>query len=305
MFAEYTRSQTIGYEGWYIDTSPGWLFYIKTLLSGFGVIPLLLAFIGGMVYVKQLSRKREAKIAILLTFPFLYFLLIISANHFFARYVLPLLPFLAVFTAEGVAVIYKWVRERISNPGIAYLIAGMLLTAAVSIPLLKSIQYDLLLTRMDTRTIAKDWIEKNIPEGSKIAVDWSIFAPPLYTGDLVVPWVPASGKKYDVVSMQYDHFLHSYSPDWYRQVGFNYLIASSFIYNLEFVSNEEQSQKENFYASLAKEFKLIKVVSPYSEGALEPTWVYEEVYGPTIGLWQREHPGPTLKIFQVPSIARQ
>lgn len=300
LFVEYTRSQTAGYEGWYIDTSPGWFFYIKTLLSGFGAISLLLAIIGGAVYGKSFLHKREMKIAILLTFPFLYFLIIVSANHFFARYILPLVPFLAIFAAEGVSVTFIRLRQQISSPFIAPLIAGILLAVAVSRSFLESIRHDVLLTKVDTRTIAKDWIEENIPVGSKIAVDWSVYAPPLYTGDLVVPWVPTSDKKYDVVSMQYDRFLHSYSLEWYCQSGFDYLIASSFVYNLQFVSGDAQSKKEDFYASVVKQFQLIKVFSPYSNETPEPNWVYEETYGPATYLWQRERPGPTLKIYRVP-----
>jgi len=49
--------------------------------------------------------------------------------------------------------------------------------AAVSAPINQVVQYDTLLTRTDTRTLAKEWIERHIPSGTKIAMERGRFLP--------------------------------------------------------------------------------------------------------------------------------
>jgi hypothetical protein len=99
--------------------------------------------------------------------------------------------------------------------------------------------------------------------------------------------------------MQYDRFLHSYPVEWYTEAGFDYLITSSYIANLGFVSEEQNTQKEAFYEEMEAELRLVKAFSPYRQG-VEPSWIYEETYGPATHLWQYRCPGPTLRIFQLP-----
>jgi hypothetical protein len=302
VLVEFNRSQSVGYEGWYIDQAPSWLFYLKTLSYGVGIPLLLLGIVGAVLYAKQSVQKRKGDQAIILVFVFSYLAVIIPSSHFFARYALALLPFLALFAAQAGLVLAeslaKIALKRFYSSLVVYTLIGLLLCLTSLPSLARSFRHNYLLTVPDTRTLAKEWIELNIPAGTRIAVDWSVYAPPLFTGELVVPWVPPSDKIYKVTSMQYDYFLHSYSLDWYRESGFEYLITSSFIANLEFVSNEEQVRKELFYRSLNTDFDLVRVFSPY-EDSIEPPWVYNEIYGPATYLWRRENPGPTIKIYQV------
>ena len=55
-----------------------------------------------------------------------------------------------------------------------------IISSLVVLPLVKdSLSVDIKKLHKDTRQIARDWIEKNIPKGSRIAVDWQIFSVPL------------------------------------------------------------------------------------------------------------------------------
>jgi hypothetical protein len=295
---EFNRSQTIGYEGWFIDTVPGWLFYLKTLLYGIGPGILVLGALGVGFSLKLIIQKRDWLWAIVLAFFLPYLAAIILTSHFFARYILPIIPFLTLFAALAAIHITKELRKRIPQKFVANVLLSLSLIFIISQPLASSLRHNYLLDRPDTRTLAKEWIEKNIPSGAKIAVDWSVYAPPLYTGELVVPWVPYSDKTYEITAMQYDHFLHDYPLEYYKEAGFDYLIVSSFTYNLEFVLDEKDNTKNSFYTSLDNHFNLIKLFSPYNTFP-EPPWVYNEVYGPATYLWHREYPGPTLKIYKI------
>ena len=47
-----------------------------------------------------------------------------------------------------------------------------------------------------------------------------------------------------------------------------------------------------------KDFKLIKEFYPGADPK-EPPFIFEEMYGPVVSLWQRERPGPVIKIYAV------
>jgi hypothetical protein len=297
VLVEFTRSQTLGYEGWYIDTVPAWLFYYKTLFYGLGPGLIVLSALGLGIICKWIILKRDWLWAMILAFFIPYSAATITTDHFFARYILPIIPFLTLFASVGFTHLANEIRKRATQKYIVNSLVYLSLIPIIIPPLVSSLRHNVILHRQDTRTLAKDWIERNIPAGAKIAVDWSVYAPPLYTGNLVVPWVPNSEIAYDVTAMQYTHFLHDYPIDYYKDSDFDYLIASSFIYNLEFVSEKDQNAKEAFYDSIEKHFDLVKIISPY-KSTNEPPWIYNEIYGPATQLWERERPGPILKIYE-------
>jgi hypothetical protein len=152
-----------------------------------------------------------------------------------------------------------------------------------------------LLTQIDTRTLAKQWIEANLPAGTKIAADWPIHTPFLSTANSIS--TTQSAKVYDV-----DYVggtgLSDHTLDWYRQQGFQYLIASSFIDNIPLVFPQQDADRKLFYRSLQQQLPVIKEFAGGLEGT-DPPFLFDEIYGPAISLWQRERPGPTLKIYQL------
>jgi hypothetical protein len=153
-----------------------------------------------------------------------------------------------------------------------------------------------LLTQLDTRTIAKGWIEANIPAGAKIAADWPIHTPPLSAANQPVP---DSSAAYD---LQYigGSGLSDHDLDWYRQQGYGYLIATSFIYDIPLVFPKQDADRKAFYASLPQKLVPVKKFSA-DPGGTEPPFIFDEIYGPAVSLWQRERPGPTIEIYQLAS----
>ncbi len=281
-----------GFGLWQIDTVPGWEFYLKTLLYGLDLVMLTLGVLGLVRRTVIAVSRREVPGILLISFPLVYFLVMGSTQHYFARYALPLIPFVALYAAEATSAAFDWLAVR--RRSLAWATAAILTIAAVALPLLRSIQHDVLLARSDTRTLAKEWIETNIPAGARIAADWPIHTPPLSTADQAVP---GGSVAYDV---QYigGSGLSDHDLDWYRQQGYDYLIASSFIYNIPLVFPKLDAARKAFYASLPQQLTLVKEFSAAPDGS-EPPFLFDEIYGPVISLWQRERPGPTIKIYQL------
>ena len=265
------RSGTAGGFGfWQIDTVPGWLFYIKTLGYGLGVLMCGLALPGIIKRLLLALRSRNLLSVLLLVFPITYFMVMGATRHYFARYALPLVPFATVFAADGIVWLAGQLTRR-SRP-LASVIATTLVFAAIAQPLASSIRHNLLLTRTDTRTLAKAWIEQNIPDGSKIAVDWPTHGPPLATAELSVP---DSRRVYDVTPVG-SAGLSEHPIAWYRENGYEYLIASSFIYQIPLVFPDKDQERRVFYVSLARELTEVQVFRPADNGT-EPDFIFDEI----------------------------
>jgi len=217
------------------------------------------------------------------------------SSQFFARYILLIIPMLVILGATVLDRIGSWialVREW-QNRRVRAIVMGAALALSLQ-PLLSSVWYDYLLTQTDTRTLAMQWIEANFPDGTKIAIDWLEHGPPLATPKRVTPH---SSRTYDVTHIG-GTGLSDHSIEWYRERGFDYLIATSFIYDIPLVDEKRNAERQAFYASLNQELELVHEFCPY-EGDTEPPFIFEEIYGPAISLWQRERPGPTLKVYRV------
>lgn len=281
-----------GFGVWQIDTVPGWWFYLKTLSYGLGAVLLTLAILGCLHHLYRVLRTRDPISFILLAFPLAYYLAMGTTRHYFARYALPFVPFLALFAAGALFIAVKWLESRRVWLGWGLVITFTILS--ISQPLAASIRHNLLLTRQDTRTWAKQWIESHIPARAKIAVDWPWYGPPLSTPDSMSPY---SDKVYDV-SLIGETGLSEHSLAWYRDQGFDYLIASSFIYDIPLVHEELDSERRAFYANLDHQLELVQEFQP-SASRVELPFIFDEIYGPAISLWQRDRPGPMLKVYRI------
>ncbi len=292
--AEFGTSQSPGFMGiWQVDTLSGWVFYLNTLSMGVGIIMLGLTVMGMLGCLFLATSSQRYIWVTFMSFPLAYYVLMGSTRHYFSRYALPLIPFLAIFAAFMiVAVIVQWLEStKISH---SRLIATLLVLLSIMSPLLKSIRHDILLVEEDTRTIAKAWIETHLANNSRIAVDWPVHAPPLSTQDQPVPY---SNRVYDLTIVG-GTGLADHSLDWYREQGFDYLIASSFIYNIPLVYPERNAARRAFYEELDQKLELVQSFWPGEVGE-DPPFIFDEIYGPTVSLWQRERPGPVIKIYRL------
>ena len=141
-------------------------------------------------------------------------------GYYFARYLLPLVPFVALFAADAVTTVLSMVQRT----RLRCVLVTALVVATIGQPLAQSVWLDALLTREDTRTLAKMWIEERVPEGSRVAVDWSVHGPPLSTAEWTAPY---SKRVYDVLVIG-GSGLSDHPLAWYREQGVDYLVSSSF-----------------------------------------------------------------------------
>ncbi|MBI1878325.1 MAG: glycosyltransferase family 39 protein [Chloroflexi bacterium] len=279
----YGMGKTPGLSGYKIDVESGWLFYLQSLAWGLGY-PLLGASLLGLLYAGY--RRYPADIILVVTV-FLFYVFLARQLMFFARFIIPLVPLLMILAARLI-----WdASQRIAsfNPRVVTVVLTVLVLIQ---PIIASLRHDWLLGQTDTRTMAKEWIETELPEGSKIFVEW--YTPPLSTPDQAAPY---SRRTY-YVDKSYIVGLFEHTTAEYRQAGYDYLIASSHIYNISRLDPVEQQERQAFYSELGTEFQLIKSFKPY-KGDTEPPFIFAQLYGPATDLFQFIRPGPTIKIYKV------
>lgn len=142
---------------------------LYSLGGGMGLLSLFLGLFGmGRAFaVRDLKRMSIA------AFIVAYYGILLLAGQPYDRYVLPLIPFLLFFAADAIT----WIAGR--KQPVIRLCAGLCFFLSFVPNLAKAILFDRLMLAGDTRTQAREWILKNIPSETPLAVDWIFYAPRL------------------------------------------------------------------------------------------------------------------------------
>ncbi|HEX2456160.1 MAG TPA: glycosyltransferase family 39 protein [Vicinamibacterales bacterium] len=153
-------------EGHGADLGRGWVYHLTTTLRhGLGV-PLFAAGIVGLPLILWRERRRGVLVAL---FPLAYYLVMGSGRAVFARYALPMVPFLCLTAGYAVATAAKWMTSALDRPRWRVAVTSAL-TIAVLWPSVRSVvMFDRLIAREDTRVAARRWIEERFEPGTTIA----------------------------------------------------------------------------------------------------------------------------------------
>ncbi len=278
-----------GFEGWEIDPAGGYIFYFKTLVWGLGW-PLLIIALASLL--KALNRRSAADWILFIYIGVMYALMG-RQQMYFSRFVLPIIPALLILAASLTdSIITKTIhsRSKKASAALTVLILGLITIQ----PITSIIRHNYLLTMPDTRSIAKQWIETNIANEAKIATDWPMHGPPLSTSSLEKP---QSNRTYNVTIIGAKG-LSEHPLDWYKEKNYDYLITTSFINEIPLQDAQRQASRVAFYASLDHNLELVYEIRPH-EGEQAPTFIFDEIYGPAVSLWERDYPGPTIKVYAI------
>ena len=142
----------------------GWIHHaIFTLPLGVGV-PLLFAAVIGACYLIVTRPSRGVLVA---SFPLAYYAAMGLSVLVYARWMTPIVPFVCLTAAVAIDAA-SWAAERHwgPRPGFA---TTIVLTCAVGLPtMVRSIAFDRLIDRTDTRVVAARWLERRFPEGASL-----------------------------------------------------------------------------------------------------------------------------------------
>jgi 4-amino-4-deoxy-L-arabinose transferase-like glycosyltransferase len=198
--------------GHYGASQPGfeggntWLWYLREALTSADVVMVAL----GLVGILWASAKHRRGDLLLLSFLVPYYLLISLWRVRFERSLVALLPLLMVLAARLMVDAVSWLRtrwpvlRRLELPLLACVAAVAVLTPAWAI-----LDFDKSLSQRDHRTLAADWVNANLPAGSKIVTE--AFSIPLDEGRFQVTQLVR---------------IDSQDLKWYDEKGIEYVIVS-------------------------------------------------------------------------------
>ena len=163
--------------------------------------------------VRSIRDKDIGPWAILAVFPLAYFLSVATKQLIFARYLLPMIPFLCLIMAlilvDGVT--WAWHLHRPAWARVSMVGAAL---ALVLFPVVRAgVQWPAMWGRPTTQDLAYERIRELIPKGAGVVVERSVLRLPetLY-------------RQLDV------HRMPIRTPEHYMSHGFNYVVASSTAY---------------------------------------------------------------------------
>lgn len=224
-----------------------WWYIHDVLQKDFGLPILIGAGLGIFLSIRNCEKRN----ILVLAFPMFYFIFICSARLKWDRWVIPVIPFVGLYSAIALDRFIYILNLRFQDilekrkyfVSIRHAILAIILLSFVFYPLKESIAIDKELSLPDTRQICLDWIKQNIPEG-KFAQDWYTFQPShryaYYIGEFQV-------ENYEILQ---EFSIANKTLKDYREKRCTHVIISSYLYDRYFREAVSYPKEVQFYRSL-------------------------------------------------------
>jgi hypothetical protein len=166
-FIEALRAESVHLaSGHGVNVGRGWYVHMRsTLRHGLG-LPMLLGSLGGMLW---LVWKRPRQGTLIALFPVAYYLVLGSGYTVFARYMMPVVPFLCLTAGYATTAVGRWLADRAGRPAWAPFTVAIGALLVLAPPTASVFHLDRLLSRADSRVIAARFVENRFPRGARIA----------------------------------------------------------------------------------------------------------------------------------------
>ena len=252
-----------GYYSGSPPADPVWAVYLKHLRNALHW-PAALLVIAGLLLgtVRAIRGPGRVRWTLAVLFPLVFFWLVSRHTLVFARYLMPMIPFVCILAAaavvSGVSLLRRFDIPRAPRTALI----ATLTVAAVLPPAMQAIGWNMMVSRTRTVDQAFNWIVENVPKGSKIAIE---------TRELLL--APESYKTLNVPRLVKDHR----SPGEYNAFlaqGFQYIVASSGGYGTVFEAPHKHPEAYDEYMRLFEQSREVARFAPSDE-----------------------HPGPEIRIF--------
>jgi hypothetical protein len=286
----------------------GYRYYGWSLLWGFGVVPLALAVAGAAWAI-----RRERRVALVLVpAVVLFFLVVGSQGRYFARYGMPVYPLLALLAGIGATYLARRLPAR------AW-VAPVALLAICAQGLVMSVHGDMVLARDDTRSLAREWMVRNIPAGTYIAVE-PMVPKEWYADGARLPdplshrgyrWVRAVRTPADSVRLakqfpgaaksadfaNYGRTLWPGHLDYLRGRNVCWVVSGSLQSGRVFNNPDRVPAAVRYYRALARQGELRYRIAPFDGPEADHYFQYDFAINSAPLRFQR--PGPTVRIYKL------
>jgi hypothetical protein len=274
------------------DANNPFVFYFSSLTWALGWGPALAAAVGLVVELRR-DRPRGVLLALMPAVLILY--MSVGAGRWFARWLMPIYPVLALLAGVG----FVWLARRIfpRRPVLAAGALAVIVAGALVQPLLADVHTGRVLGKADTRILMRSYLFAHFPRKTRLVVDPAIpryffrghfakgFGPPPKTPTL--QWGTPT------------RYLLSRSPaiiERYRKTGHCVVVSMSAVRDRAFLDHMQGAIA--YYDALPREGKLIFRASPYAPGAKPVPFNFD--FSTTLFLPSAyARPGPDINIYRL------
>ena len=292
----------------------GIVYYLWALTWGLGWIPLVAAAAGAVLLIV----RRDPLALVLLPAPAVFVLFMGLQERYFGRWLMPILPVLALLAGYAAAAAVRWVAS--ARPCAAPLAAVLAAASLLVQGLFFSVHGDLVLAREETRNATREWLLANVPARTRVVVeptvpgDW--FRDPAGDGprwqrvsvraalgrlvdegrvdpaDLPEGRVPAH-----VPAARYVRYLRPEVLDFFEARGVCWVVAGSFEWGRALSDPDLVPGAIAYYRELEQRADVAFAATPYRDGAgpVEFNFDLSNNYYPLA----YERPGPEMKVYRL------
>jgi Dolichyl-phosphate-mannose-protein mannosyltransferase len=289
-------------------------YYLWTFTWGLGWGATLGA-IGGALLL--LARRRWALAMVLIPAPIAFVIFMGHQQRYFGRWLMPVFPIVAILGAFAAVELIRWLIRTRRVP--APLAAGLVSVLVLAQGFIAAVHDDAVLSRPDTRNLARAWMVANVPAGSKVVIEPDVadnWAADIGSSS---PWTPTGerwqrfptwmtdvdtngnllppGQRRFVVVDQYERTLRPELLDEYTSQGFCWVMIGSQQAGRAFAQPQLAPQAVAYYSALASRARLVYHVSPFSNGAHPVPFSFD--WGIDYYPRQYRRPGPELSVYRL------
>jgi hypothetical protein len=261
-------------------------FYLGSLTWGLGLAAALAAA-GGLVWELRRDPVRALLLALL---PLLLVVYLAGAERFFARWLLPVYPVLAMFAGVALARLARLPSRR---AGVRAGVLALLLAVVLAQPLAADVRSARVLAREDTRQITRSFLLDRLPPGGRLVIEPSV-PPSYYRGRFSRGFRLRTAGKYITV-------LEPGLIDRYRRAGHCLVVTMSTIRGRAEATGEPKALA--YYRRLERESQPVFGVLPYRPGAEPVPFDFNRsllYYSPAFS-----RPGPEVDVYRLDRCSQQ
>jgi hypothetical protein len=310
-------------------SSSGFVFYLDSLTWGLGWLALA-ASLAGAVLEWRRDRRRAF---LLLLFPVLLVVYMSLQSRYFARWILPIYPVLALLCGVALVQLAGLLRSR---PRLQPVALAALTLAVLAQPLVADVRTAAVLGRTDTRNMARDFLVERYPPELRVAIEPALpVVPEVYyrsrpgddgpaTAEVCTGLAKATADVEEArggcLPMGQQRFSREFlrevrrrvsdpegGPnanltmlrpeliDVYRDYGYCTVVTMSIV--RERAENADDRRVLAYYERLERESDVIFAASPYRRGADPPAFDFDLSFNYLPTAFER--PGPVVRVHRL------
>ncbi len=294
--------------------SSGTAFYFWTFTWGLGWVPSLAAIAGAVTLV---ARRRIALALVLVPAPIAFILFMGDQQRYFGRWLMPVFEIVALLGAYAAVSLARWLVASRRLPLVPVAVATAVLTLAQSVSAV--VRNDVVLSRADTRNLARRWMVAHVPAGARVVVepiasdnwgqDIGRSLPYTATGARWQLWntyvtdvapdgrhLPRGEHRYVPID-QYERTLRPELLREYAAGGWCWVVIGSLQAGRSFAQPRIAPAAIAYYAQLADHARLVYHISPFARGARAVPFSFDW----SIDYYPEQYfrPGPEISIYHL------